>query len=107
MAAEEKNVEYWRWPEGSWVNPDINWKEGKFVTAGVDVGSVSSQAVIMVDGELYAFSSTRTGSDSPDSARKCTNPGPSEHGPAARQPRLLHRYRLRQGECPDGSAVHH
>jgi bzd-type benzoyl-CoA reductase Q subunit len=71
MAAEDKNVEYWRWPEGSWVNPDINWKGGKFITAGVDVGSVSSQAVVMVDGELYAFSNTRTGSDSPDSARKC------------------------------------
>lgn len=68
MADEEK--EYWRWPEGSWVNPDIDWKKGKIITAGVDVGSVSSQAVIMVDGELYAFSSTRTGSDSPDSARK-------------------------------------
>ncbi|MBW2039556.1 MAG: benzoyl-CoA reductase, bzd-type, subunit Q [Deltaproteobacteria bacterium] len=73
MAEEEKTQEYWRWPEGSWVNPDIDWKKGKVITAGVDVGSVSSQAVVMVDGELYAFSNTRTGSDSPDSARKCLN----------------------------------
>ena len=70
MAEEGKKQEFWRWPEGIWVNPDIDWKKGKRITAGVDVGSVSSQAVIMVDGELYAFGNTRTGSDSPDSARK-------------------------------------
>ncbi len=40
------------------------------LTGGVDVGSVSSQAVIMADGKLYAYSNMRTGSDSPESARK-------------------------------------
>ena len=70
---EEKVVEFWRWPETAWVNPDIDWQKGKFITAGIDVGSVSSQAVIMVDGELYAYSNTRTGSDSPESAWKCLN----------------------------------
>jgi benzoyl-CoA reductase subunit A len=70
MAAEEKKQEFWRWPEGIWVNSDIDWKKGKFITAGVDVGSVSTQAVVMVDGEIYSFGNTRTGSDSPDSARK-------------------------------------
>src|SRR3972149_1994198 len=70
MAEEGKKQEFWRWPEGTWVNPDIDWKKGKRITAGVDVGSVSSQAVILVDGELYAYGNTRTGSDSPDSARK-------------------------------------
>ena len=69
MSEEVKN-EFWRWPEGTWVNPDIDWKQGKIITAGVDVGSVSSQGVIIVDGELYSFGSTRTGYDSPDSARK-------------------------------------
>ena len=71
MTEEAKTEEYWRWPEGQWVNPDIDWKKGQFITAGVDVGSVSSQAVVMVDGDLYSFGNTRTGSDSPDSARKC------------------------------------
>jgi len=70
---EAKKVEFWRWPETSWVNPDIDWKKGKFITAGIDVGSVSSQAVVMVDGELYAYSNTRTGYDSPESAWKCLN----------------------------------
>jgi len=68
--AEVTSQECWRWPESSLVNPDIDWKRGKLVTAGVDVGSVSSQAVVTVDGELFAYSSTRTGSDSPGSARK-------------------------------------
>jgi benzoyl-CoA reductase subunit A len=67
---EAQKVEFWRWPETSWVNPDIDWKSGNFVTAGVDIGSVSSQAVVMVDGQLFAYSNTRTGSDSPNSARK-------------------------------------
>ena len=36
---------------------------------GIDVGSVSSQAVIVTDGQIYAYSNLRTGSDSADSAR--------------------------------------
>lgn len=70
MTPSEKPVEFWRWPESNWVNPDRDWKKGKWITAGVDVGSVSTQAVILVDGELFAFGNTRTGSDSPDSAQK-------------------------------------
>lgn len=65
--------EYWRWPEGKWVNPDIDPKQGKIIAAGVDVGSVSSQAVVVVDGELYAFSNVRTGSNSPESARRAVD----------------------------------
>jgi len=64
--------ELWRWTESRWTNEDIDWK-GKIITSGVDVGSVSSQAVILADGQLYAFSNMRTGSDSPDSAMKAIN----------------------------------
>ena len=78
--AEEAKKEYWRWPEGTWVNPGIDWRKGTIITAGVDVGSVSSQAVALVDGELYAFSNTRTGSDSPDSARKALSIAVGETG---------------------------
>lgn len=62
--------EYWRWTEYNWKAPDIEWREADIISAGVDVGSVSSQAVIMADGRLFAYSNMRTGSDSPDSARK-------------------------------------
>ncbi len=63
-------AEYWRWPESRWMAPDKEWSSAEIVTAGIDIGSVSSQAVIMIDGELFAYSSMRTGSDSPESARK-------------------------------------
>lgn len=70
--AEEKK-EYWRWLESRWTNPNINWRQAKIITGGVDVGSVSTQAVIMADGDLYAFANMRTGSDSPNSARNAFN----------------------------------
>ncbi len=62
--------EFWRWKEYNWRDETRDWKGAETITAGADVGSVSSQAVILVDGELYAYSNMRTGSDSPDSARK-------------------------------------
>ena len=60
--------EYWRWTEYRHHDESIDPKAGGIVAAGIDVGSVSSQAVITVDEKLYAFSSMRTGSNSPDSA---------------------------------------
>ncbi len=58
--ADEKKQEFWRWTESNWKNPDIKWEEAKFITAGIDVGSVSSQACIMADGEVFAYSNMRT-----------------------------------------------
>jgi bzd-type benzoyl-CoA reductase Q subunit len=67
--------EFWRWPESRWENPEIDWKKGKTVTCGIDVGSVSTQGVIMVDGELYCYGNMRTGSNSRDSAINVFNFG--------------------------------
>ena len=72
MTAGEKK-EYWRWQENCWIDESKNWRDAKIITAGIDVGSVSSQAVICVDGELYGFNSMRTGNNSPDSARNAIN----------------------------------
>lgn len=71
--AEQPQKEFWRWTEYNWMNPDLDWRKAKIITAGVDVGSVSTQAVIMLDGELYAFANMRTGSDSPNSALNAIN----------------------------------
>jgi len=71
--AEEKKQEFWRWTESNWKNPDIDWKAAKFITVGIDVGSVSSQSAIMTDGQIFAYANMRTGSDSPDSARNALN----------------------------------
>lgn len=65
--------EFWRWKEYRWHDETMDWKNADIVSAGVDIGSVSSQAVILVGGELYAFSNQRTGFDSPESAAKAIN----------------------------------
>lgn len=66
----EANKEYWRWQEYHRVVPDKTWSNKNLITAGVDVGSVGSKAAIMIDGDIYAWAVTRTGSNSPDSAKK-------------------------------------
>src|SRR5680860_167201 len=66
----EGRTEFWRWSEKVWHAPGLDWRDGGGVTVGLDVGSVSSQAVVLLDGKLYAYHSTRTGFNSPDSARK-------------------------------------
>lgn len=65
---KEKHRECWRWDESKWVHPSLDPQQGEFVTCGIDVGSISSQAVIMVDGALFAYANLRTGSNSPKSA---------------------------------------
>jgi len=67
------NKEYWRWPEYRRTMSGKDWRKAEVITAGVDVGSVSSKAVITTDGELYAYSIKRTGSSSPDSAQRVMN----------------------------------
>jgi len=63
-------VEYWRWKEYQRVISDKSWNNKDIITAGVDVGSVGSKAAILIDGEVYSWGITRTGSNSPESARK-------------------------------------
>ncbi len=64
----EDRREFWRWTESCWVDPEMSWKDARVITQGIDVGSVSSQSVICVDGELYAYNTVRTGANSPESA---------------------------------------
>lgn len=61
--------EFWRWTEEFFVDPAKDWRGADLITLGVDVGSVSSEAVVCVDGSLYAYNTIRTGANSPDSAR--------------------------------------
>jgi len=66
----EEKKEYWRWKEYRKTIEGKDWKTGKIITAGIDIGSIGSKAVIMVDGEIYALGIIRTGSNSPDSAKR-------------------------------------
>jgi bzd-type benzoyl-CoA reductase Q subunit len=59
--------EYWRWPESSGT-ADIDWKKSKTVTAGVDIGSNSTQAAILCDDRLFGYANRRTGPDYRESA---------------------------------------
>ena len=62
--------EHWRWPESRWTAESIDWRKASTISAGVDVGAVSSQAVVMCDDEVYCYANTRTGPDSCGSATK-------------------------------------
>ena len=42
------------------VNMQLDWTKAKVVAAGVDVGAVSSKAVILLDGQTFAFSHVTT-----------------------------------------------
>ena len=60
--------------------PNKQWRNKDLITAGVDVGSVGSKAAIMIDGEVYSWGIMRTGSNSPDSAKKVLNWAMEETG---------------------------
>lgn len=68
IPATDEKKEFWRWQENTWIDETKDWRDAKLITCGIDVGSVSSQAVVVCDGELYGYNSMRTGSNSPDSA---------------------------------------
>lgn len=61
---------YWRWQEYHHIMPGKTWTSKDTITAGVDVGSVGSKAAIIVNGDIYSWSIARTGSNSPESAKK-------------------------------------
>jgi len=69
----EKSKEFWRWREYRHTMAGMDWHEAKMVTAGVDIGSVGSKAVVMLDGKLYAYSVMRTGGVSEETAIRVMN----------------------------------
>lgn len=72
-ATDGKKKEYWRWPETIYTVPGMDPKKAKVISCGIDVGSVGSKCMLMLDGEVYSYSVMRTGSNSPDSAKKVLN----------------------------------
>ncbi len=56
------------WSRYRWSDPGLDWRQARIISAGVDVGSVSSQALVMSDGRPFCYASIRTGASSPDSA---------------------------------------
>ena len=42
------------------INEKLEWTKAKVIATGLDIGAVSSKAVILLDGQPYAFSQVRT-----------------------------------------------
>jgi len=53
-------VDFWKMSEYASMNERLDWTRAKVIVAGVDIGAVSSKAVILLDGQPYAFSQVRT-----------------------------------------------
>ena len=53
--------DFWTWPESLWQSKDIDWRGAGKLTAGIDVGTTSTQAVVLADGEVFAYSNIATG----------------------------------------------
>ena len=51
------------------VNTQMDWTKAKAIAAGVDVGAVNSKAVILLDGQVYAFSHVTTGTPGQSAAK--------------------------------------
>ncbi|MCJ7605330.1 MAG: acyl-CoA dehydratase activase [Dehalococcoidales bacterium] len=62
-------TEYWKWPESRWSSQDIDWRKAGTITAGLDIGSVSSQAVVLCDDNLFCNASNYTSPDIAGNAR--------------------------------------
>ena len=42
------------------INEKLNWQKAEVITAGVDIGAASSKALILLDGQPFAFSQVKT-----------------------------------------------
>src|SRR4030043_436063 len=53
-------ADYWKMSEYASISEQLDWTRARVIVAGVDIGAVSSKAVILLDGEPYAFSQATT-----------------------------------------------
>ena len=53
--------EYWKWPETFWTSDNADWRKASNITAGVDIGTTSTQAAIIADCVLIGYASINTG----------------------------------------------
>jgi predicted CoA-substrate-specific enzyme activase len=62
--------EYGKWPELGFTSNGIDWREAARTAVGVDVGTTSTQAVILADGEIFGYASIRTSASFAGSAEE-------------------------------------
>ncbi|MBN1643841.1 MAG: hypothetical protein JW856_03385 [Dehalococcoidales bacterium] len=56
--------EYWKWPEVDGAATGFDCKSASVITAGIDIGAISSKAAILADGKLAAYSILYNAADS-------------------------------------------
>jgi len=66
----EEKKEFWRWKEIRQTISGLDAKIAKVISAGIDIGSIGSKCIVMLDGKIFLRGIMRTGADSPDSARR-------------------------------------
>jgi benzoyl-CoA reductase subunit A len=59
----------WEWPTTVWIGDNVD-QDFDILSLGFDIGSTSTQTVIMGDKEVVAYSSLRTGSQTTESANE-------------------------------------
>jgi len=57
------NLDFGKWPESFWKSDQTDRMRPEKITAGLDVGTTSTQAAVVCDGELFAYASIHTGAD--------------------------------------------
>ena len=68
LTTEHERAE-WEWPTSVWIG-DHAGGDHDVLSLGIDIGSTSTQVVLMGDKEVIAYSSVRTGSQTSRSERK-------------------------------------
>ena len=63
-------MEYWKWPETSGAENYGELTEGGEVTAGIDVGTTSAQAVVLCKGNVIGYASLHCGADFKKAAKE-------------------------------------
>ena len=53
-------ADYWKMTDYSLVNEQLDWTRAKVIVAGIDIGALSSKAVILLDRQTHAISQVRT-----------------------------------------------
>lgn len=80
-------MEYWKWPEFAWKSDNDSRKGADGLVAGIDVGTTSTQAAVLLDGRLCCAASahTHTGADFKKSAAAALDVALEGSGVAAGQ----------------------
>jgi predicted CoA-substrate-specific enzyme activase len=63
-------AEFWKWPEVEGKATGIDFSNASVITAGVDIGAISSKAAILSDGKLAAYSILANVADSQASGER-------------------------------------